>query len=238
MSTLETEEIGAALARRAGASAKGPVRVLHTLSGLHVGGVGRMLLRNMVALESDRVRNYVAYLNPNHLLEAQYRAAGFDPVCLDHRHTAHGPRTLQRLVTLIRELDVNVVHTNHTLDRLYAGLAAKLAAVPTITTAHDTLRGPSTTGERLRSWLRSSTVVAVTSRCPPPWPTATRRAGESLRPGSGSFTRESNSRSSHDRPLPTLCIVSRENLAFTTRIPCSSTSAGFIRSRARDTWFR
>jgi glycosyltransferase involved in cell wall biosynthesis len=153
MSTLETEEIGAALARRAGTRAKGPVRVLHTLSGLHVGGVGRMLLRNVVALESDRVRNYVAYLIPNHMLEAQYRAAGFDPVCLDHRHTAHGPRTLQRLVMLIRELDVDVVHTNHTLDRLYAGLAAKLAAVPTITTAHDTLRGPSTTGERLRSWL-------------------------------------------------------------------------------------
>ena len=39
---------------------------------------------------------------------------------------------------LIRELEVDVVHTNHSLDRLYAGLAARLAGVPAVTTAHDT----------------------------------------------------------------------------------------------------
>jgi len=112
-----------------------------------------MLLRNIAALESDRVQNHVAYLVPNRLLEAQYRDAGFNPVCLEHRRTAHGPRTLRRLIALIRKLDIDVVHTNHSLDRFYAGLAAKLASVPSITTAHDTLSGRRTTGKRMRSWI-------------------------------------------------------------------------------------
>jgi glycosyltransferase involved in cell wall biosynthesis len=134
------------------ASLRRPIRVLHTLSGLHVAGIGRMLLRNIAALESDRVQNYVAYLTPDRVLEPQYREAGFEPICLDHRTTSHGPRTLYRLVQLIRELDVDVVHTNHSLDRLYGGAAARIAGVPAVTTAHDTGRYYAT-GGRLRKWL-------------------------------------------------------------------------------------
>jgi len=153
MNALETEAIGADSVGRKVDGAKRPVRVLHTLAALHVGGIGRMLLRNVIALESDRVHNYIAYLIPNRILEAQYREAGFNPICLDHRCTADAPRTVNRLVALIRELGVDVVHTNHSIDRLYAGLAAKIAAVPSVTTAHDTRDGYRSTGRRLRSWL-------------------------------------------------------------------------------------
>jgi glycosyltransferase involved in cell wall biosynthesis len=143
-----------------------PIRVLHTLSGLHVAGVGRMLIRNAAALESDLVRNHIAYLTPNHHLEPEYRSAGFQPICVNHRRTADGPRTIYRLVRLIRELNVDVVHTNHSLDRLYGGLAARLAGVPALTTAHSTKRHYPFRGARLRLGLERrllSRYLAVSS---------------------------------------------------------------------------
>ncbi len=136
------------------ATAKEPLRVLHTVSGLHVGGVGRLLLRNALALESAGIRNHIAYLVPNHRLEAEYRKAGLNPICLHHRHTTDGPRTLYRLIRLIREHDIDIVHTNHGLDRLYGGLAAMLTGVPAITTAHDVVENHHLSGgARLRLWV-------------------------------------------------------------------------------------
>lgn len=123
--------------RSAAAKTNEPLRVLHTVSGLHVGGVGRLLLRNATALESAGIRNYIAYLVPNRGLEGEYRTAGLNPICLEHRRTTDGPRTLYRLVGLIRDHGIDVVHTNHGLDRFYGGLAARIAGVPAITTAHD-----------------------------------------------------------------------------------------------------
>jgi glycosyltransferase involved in cell wall biosynthesis len=66
----------------------------------------------------------------------------------------------------MRELGVDLVHTNHPLDRLYAGLAARLVGIPSITTAHNTLYGPRPAAKRLRSWVESrlfSQYIAVSA---------------------------------------------------------------------------
>jgi glycosyltransferase involved in cell wall biosynthesis len=125
-----------------------------------------MLLRNVAALESPHVKNHVAYLVPNRHLETQYKDAGFHPICLDHRRTADGPRTFSRLVALIRQLGVHLVHTNHAIDRLYAGLAARFAGVPAITTAHNTSERQDSAASRFRFRLEAqlmSRFIAVSS---------------------------------------------------------------------------
>jgi len=135
---------------------KKEISVLHTLSGLHVAGVGRMLLRNVVALESRGVRNHVVFMVPNRLLEPQYREQGVEPICVDHRRIWQGPRSVRRLMRVIRGFDVDIVHTNHPLDRLYAGLAGRLSGIPVVTTAHDTNPDVSRSrhrGGRARVWL-------------------------------------------------------------------------------------
>jgi glycosyltransferase involved in cell wall biosynthesis len=91
-------------------------------------------------MDRDRFDSRVCYLTPRHDLGSQYVEAGFAPVCLNHSGKWHGWRTLVRLVTLIRRHRIDLVHTNHALDRLYLGLAAAICQVPVVTTLHSTSR--------------------------------------------------------------------------------------------------
>lgn len=148
----EKASIASERMRIAGAPSGSGLRVLHTLSGLQVGGIARLLLRNIGVLRSRGVENHVAYLSPRHNLEEAFCALGVDPICLEHSRTLDAPRTITRLVRLIRDLEPDVVHTNHLADRLYVGLAARIAGVPAVTTLHDTFRVPPGKLPRLSAW--------------------------------------------------------------------------------------
>ncbi len=113
-----------------------PLNVLHTLSGLHVGGIGQLVRQNVAAMDPDQVKNYVCYFTPRHDLLESYRESRIEPICLDHRGKRHIPRTLWRLIRLIRRLKIDIIHANHGLDRGMAAVAGRLLGIPVVVTVH------------------------------------------------------------------------------------------------------
>ena len=107
-----------------------------------------MLLRNIQYMNRGRFENHVCYFVPRREIEPQYRAAGFEPIYPDHRSRSHGPRTFSRLVRLIGNQKIDLVHTNLTLDRVYAGIAAGACRIPMVMTLH-TAHVPRPTGSGL-----------------------------------------------------------------------------------------
>lgn len=114
------------------------ITVLHTTAHLGTGGIARIVLRTAAGLDPERFRSSLCYLTPYNDFEEDCRRLGLAPACLGHRRPLHGPRTLARLGRLLLRHRVDLVHTHHVLDRLYAGLAARLAGVPVVTTLHNT----------------------------------------------------------------------------------------------------
>lgn len=115
-----------------------PITILHTTAHLGTGGVARIVLRTAAGLASDRFRSLVCHLTPHNDFGEECRRLGLSPGCAGHRRPWHGPRTVARLARLLRRHRVDLVHTHHPLDRLYAGLAARIAGVPVVTTLHNT----------------------------------------------------------------------------------------------------
>jgi len=167
-----TEHFGQVEARPASvAVADRPYRILHSVANLRVGGVGRLVLRNISKMDRNRFENIVCCLTPQSDLGAAYDEAGFTPVYLDHRSTWHGGRTLLRLIRMLKEHRIDLVHTNHSLDRLYVGLAAAICQVPVVTTLHSMtvpsdlpVRGWAAVRVRVRAALEDWSGRAMTRR--------------------------------------------------------------------------
>jgi glycosyltransferase involved in cell wall biosynthesis len=106
------------------------------LRSLRVDGVVKVVLRNVARLDRVRFRHHVCTLIPELQLADELRAAGIEPIVLDHR----GPRsiisTVRRLARLIDELQIDVVHANRTMDLALAGTAARLRGVPVVSSLH------------------------------------------------------------------------------------------------------
>jgi glycosyltransferase involved in cell wall biosynthesis len=111
-------------------------RICHCLSSLHVGGAGRLLLSNLAPLREHGFESSVVYLVPRHDLLPGLQRDGWRVECLDHRGGRHAVRTLARLRRHLRREGTDLVHTHLWLDRVYGGLAARLAGLPVVTTLH------------------------------------------------------------------------------------------------------
>lgn len=133
-----TESLDVAGPRSEPPSSSGPIRVLHTVTSLHVGGINRLLLSNIENLGRTGIENEVAYFLPRHDLLESFRALGVGTTCLHHVGLTGGHRTLARLIRLIRERDVDVLHCHHLLDRFFGSVAARVTGTPALVTFHDT----------------------------------------------------------------------------------------------------
>jgi glycosyltransferase involved in cell wall biosynthesis len=120
---------------------KKPYRVLHCITDLHVGGAGRLLLRNLQHMDKTLFESHVCYLVPRKDLVPMYQAAGFRPMCMEHQSPLHGVRTVFRLVKEIRRARIDLVHTNLIVDHIYGTLAATFCGIPVITTLHSAVPG-------------------------------------------------------------------------------------------------
>lgn len=120
-----------------------PHRILHTAAGLHLGGVGKLLLRNLREMGRDQFSSHVCILLPKWDLESEFREAGFDVHYVPARRLALGIPAVVSLIKLIRELQIEVVHANHDIDHVYGGVAAAVAGIPLIRTIHH-IAGPGT----------------------------------------------------------------------------------------------
>lgn len=112
--------------------------VLHVLPDLRVGGGQTVVLTLLPYLDRSRYRVTVCYLLPGRDLEGPFREAGLTTVFLDHRGGWRSVRTLRRLVRLVRQGGIDVIHAHSSLDKRYARRAAALSRVPVVYHLHGT----------------------------------------------------------------------------------------------------
>ncbi len=111
---------------------------MHTLSNLHTGGAARLLLQNITAIGQERVNNSVCYFTPKHDLLDQYMQIGVTPTYLGHTGRLQTARTFWRFIKLLRNLNIDVIHANHPIDKSYAIIAGRILSIPVVMTIHDT----------------------------------------------------------------------------------------------------
>lgn len=123
--------------RAGGTGTASSLTVLHCVPSLYVGGINRALVASLAALAGGSDRHLVCTLSDRVDLRAEIEAQGVTLVSLGHRSTADAPRTLWRLVRLLRSEGVDVVHAHQFLARAYAGVAGLLARVPVVASVHN-----------------------------------------------------------------------------------------------------
>ncbi len=141
-------------------SVAGPIRVVHTMPDLIVGGGQHLLLRNIKGLDPARVESIVCCINALGEMEGAYRAAGFRIECLNCRGKAGLLSAARRLAKLVKRERIDLIHTNNTVaDRTVGQLAAILTGRPVVNSLHsehlksDDLKGVKAVPRRLARWL-------------------------------------------------------------------------------------
>ena len=109
-------------------------RILHVVPGLGHGGAEHQLLMNIEQLEGSRFESHVVHLYPRTQLAPLIEAAG----ARVHSIACSGPfgtaRRIVKLARLIRQLDVDLVHTSNVDGELHGGIAGRMAGVPVVGT--------------------------------------------------------------------------------------------------------
>lgn len=114
-----------------------PIRVVHMMPDLIVGGGQHLLLRNIKGLDPNCVRSIVCCVNALGDMEPVYRAAGFQIECLHCQGKAGLFKAARQLVKLIKRERINLIHTNNTVaDRTVGQLAALWTGLPVVNSLH------------------------------------------------------------------------------------------------------
>lgn len=135
---------------------RSPVRILHTARGLGINGITNVILGTISHLD-NRFDSEVCSVYADDMRVQAFRSAGARVHSLGHSHPVHAPRSLARLVRLIRDRRIELVHTNQTVDLLLAGAAAKLCRVPVVATVHwmaGSKLGDAPARERITQWTK------------------------------------------------------------------------------------
>jgi glycosyltransferase involved in cell wall biosynthesis len=109
-------------------------RILHVVPGLGHGGAEHQLLMNIEKLDGSRFESHVVHLYPRTQLAPLIEAAG----ARVHSVACSGPfgtaRRIFKLARLIRQLDIDLIHTSNVDGELHGGIAGRLAGVPVVGT--------------------------------------------------------------------------------------------------------
>jgi glycosyltransferase involved in cell wall biosynthesis len=151
--------------RRDGAAAGDPIRVVHLLPALGVGGMEHGVVKLCNAHRRQTVRaSLCSFLGPDPAMQA--RLAADVPLHELHRRDGNDPAMVWRLVRLLQRLRPDIVHS-HSWGTLVEGyVASRLAGVPRVVHGeHGTLetRRRNVWVQR-QIWRRVDRVLAVSSR--------------------------------------------------------------------------
>lgn len=132
-----------------------PLRIVHVITGLDVGGAERSLQRLVVGLDRERYAVSVVSLTGIGEIGAELIEAGVDVRALGMRGSRGVPGALGRLRRHLRQAMPDVVQTWLYDADLLGGLAARLASVPsTVWSLRQAELPPSTVGRRSRVLVR------------------------------------------------------------------------------------
>ena len=137
-----------------------PIRVLHVMNDLRVGGGQQLVLNIMRSADPARVRPGIAHVEPADEMSEVFRSAGFEPVPLGRRSRADAPAALGRLVRLIRRERIDLLHAHSSIDKHYSLMAGFLTRVPVVLhlhMAHDYGAEAATLPGKLRAAVRAAT---------------------------------------------------------------------------------
>lgn len=137
-----------------------PIRVLHVMNDLRVGGGQQLVLNIMRSVDPAKVRPFIAHVEPADEMSAVFRDAGFEPVSLGRRSRADGPAALRRLAGLIRRERIDMLHAHSSIDKHYSLMAGFVTRVPVVIhlhMAHDYGAEGATLAGKLRAAVRGAT---------------------------------------------------------------------------------
>lgn len=113
-----------------------PLKVLHIITGLSVGGAETMLAKVLSALPHAEVASSVIALGNRGPMAERIEAIGVPLTCIEASRTLGGlfsaPRSLARLTSLLRKSRPDVVQTWMYHANVLGGLAAKMAGHPPV----------------------------------------------------------------------------------------------------------
>lgn len=114
-----------------------PLRILHVLPDLDMGGGQQVLRRAIEGMDSARFEHVICYFEPNHIMRSAFQAAGANVHFLPYESWWSWPRTLAGVASLIRRESIDIVHINGTpIDKLHGQLSALTMRRPVVSTLH------------------------------------------------------------------------------------------------------
>lgn len=148
---------------RAESSSGDRVRVCHVSLGLSTGGLERLLVDFARFHDRSQFEMVFVALNEAGRPAADIVESGCHVIALQSERAGRFDR-LQRLATVLRELEVDVVHTHNAFPHWYASPAARWSRVPVVINTRHGQRFGQTWKARWQYWLASllvNRVVAV-----------------------------------------------------------------------------
>jgi glycosyltransferase involved in cell wall biosynthesis len=109
-----------------------PLRLVHLITSLKVGGAQAHLLKTVSRFRSERIASTVISLVPGGRVARELKTAGVPVLSLGMRPGRPGPLALLRLIFLLRSLRPHVVQTYLYHADLLGFLAARAAGVPAV----------------------------------------------------------------------------------------------------------
>ena len=143
-----------------------PIRVLHIITNLGIGGAERLVVSAARGLPRDRFESVICCLTDRGPLAREVEADGVTVHCVNAYPGLSNPLAFTRLVSIIGSVQPTIVHTHLQAPNLYGRLAACLVRVPiVIATEHNVYTGKArryVAVERVLARLTSA-LVAVSS---------------------------------------------------------------------------
>src|SRR5688572_24403529 len=91
-----------------------PIRVLHMLPDLQVGGGQHLLLRHLSGMDRDVIENHVCVVGPPEEMRPAFERLGVPCHSLGLTSRWRLPVAAGRLLRLLARLRIEVIHTNNT----------------------------------------------------------------------------------------------------------------------------
>ena len=143
-------------------SERGPIRVLHIITSLVIGGAERLVVSAANGLPPARFEQAICVLIERGPLAGEAEAIGVRVFCIGAFPGLRHPLAFARLVRTIRVFGPTIVHTHLQSANLYGRLAARLAGVPiVVSTEHNVYATKARRYVTIERWLARTTDALI-----------------------------------------------------------------------------
>lgn len=130
-----------------------PLRVVHLIKSLGLGGAETLLAQGLLAVDPARVTSAVGYFLPwKDAMVAPLRASGAEVVCFEAHATAELLTRMVEVARFLRTWGADVLHCHLPLAGVVGRAAGRVAGVPVLYTEHNVM-------ERYHPWTRRMNVA-------------------------------------------------------------------------------